>query len=134
MPQELGETTGPGDAAITHEGDGSASAGDALAIDQSSGQLSPTNSGDTGGSEEFAGIASEEFGAAGENENLRTHAPTGVIANVASGIAAGDRLGPSATAGELGSSAGGPVLALSDEGGTSSTGDSLAAGTAEVTF
>ena len=134
MPHELGDQTGPGDHALTYEGDGSADAGDSVAIDQASGQASPTNSGDTDGSEEFAGVAHFDFGSAGDEENVLVHAPTGVIANVASGVSAGERLGPSTTAGQLDSSAGGPVLAVSDEGGTSSTGDSLAAGTAEVTF
>jgi len=134
MPHELGDQTGPGGATKTYEGDGSAAVGDSVAIDQTSGQVSQTNSGDTGGSEEFAGIAHFDFGSAGDDENFFTHHPNGVIANVASGVSAGERLGPSTTAGQLGSSAGGPVLAISDEGGESTTGDSLAAGTAEVVF
>lgn len=134
MPQSLGDLTGPGDSSITHEGDGSASAGDALAIDQSSGQLSQTNSGDTDGSEEFAGVATRDFGDAGDNEHLVTEAPTGIVANVASGVSAGERLDASATAGQLAASSGGPVLALSDEGGETKTGDSLAANECEVSF
>lgn len=134
MPQELGDATGPGDHAITYTGDGSASAGDAVAIDQSSGKASQTNSADTGGSEEFAGVTREDFGADGATESIVTEAPTGIIVNCASGVAAGDRLDVSATAGQLASSSGGPVLAISDEGGTTKTGESLAANECEVVF
>ena len=65
---------------------------------------------------EFNGIAAHD----GDNNGLgNANVLQGVVvANVAADVDAGNRLDTSATAGELAEVDGGPVLALSDEGGT----------------
>lgn len=87
----------------------SVSAGDAVAL--GAGEMA--QAGDT---DAFGGVARHDEPNDGRgNANILTGA---VVANVADGTAEGDRLGTSATAGELAAEAGGPVLALSAEGGT----------------
>jgi len=62
-----------------------------------------------------------------------TEAPNGVVANVASGLSAGERAGASATAGQLASSDGDFTLARCDEGG-SFDGHSLSSNEGVVSF
>lgn len=140
MPAELGDTTGPGDNTKTFE-DGAGedlTAGDAAAIDQSDGNVYLADSNDANRGE-FAGIVSETA-ASGETVVLYLGAPTGVTANVATGVSAGERLGvPDSSlagenAGQLVASAGGLVLALSDEGGTTADGRGLDANEGEVAY
>jgi len=57
-----------------------------------------------------------------------------VVANVATGISQGERLGAGTTAGQYASVDDGPVLALSGEGETARDGTSLGANEAEVYF
>jgi hypothetical protein len=130
MTKALGDiVSGAPSAVLSETGDGTHSAGDAVAIDQSSGKLTPTNSGDTDAGEELAGIAEEDSGSDGDAE---TYVALGVvITNVASGVVAGNRLGPSGTDGQLAASSGGNALALSDAGGTYK-GESLGANEAAV--
>lgn len=138
MPNGLGDNVSSSPSATeTFTGDGSASAGDALAINQSSGKLDQADSNDTD-VDEFAGIATEDFGSDGDEETFAKGGDW--IAHVDSGVSAGERLGvPDSSlageqAGQLATEAGGPVLALSDEGGTGPTGDSLDANEAWVRF
>lgn len=133
MSKELGDVvSGAPSGAVTVTSDGTASAGDALAIDQSTDKkLTQANSGDTDAGEEFAGVAVEDHGADGDEETLLVGGA--VIANVASSVVGGDRLDVSATDGQLAESSGGPVLALSDAGG-SYKGASLGANEAAVHF
>jgi|AntDeeMinimDraft_5_1070356.scaffolds.fasta_scaffold13216_2 hypothetical protein len=117
MAKELGDTVGAGAETETITTDGTPTAGDAVAIDQGTDKkATPTNSGDTGGGEEFAGAAVEDHGADGEEETIVLSGR--VVMNVASGVTAGDRVDVSATDGQLAASSGGPGLLLSDEGGT----------------
>lgn len=121
----------------TRAGDGAALAGDAVAIDQTSGQATPGDA-NVADASEFAGIAFEDFGDAGDDETVALTDRT--VANVASGVSAGERLDLVDTsvtgapgAGTLVASAGGPALALSDEGGTY-RGRTLPAGYAVVKY
>lgn len=105
----------------TRAGDGTAVAGDALAINQTSGEASPGDA-SVADESEFAGIALEDFDAAGDDESVSISDVT--VANVAAGVAAGQRLDLVDTSvagapgeGTLIGAAGGPVLALSNEGG-----------------
>jgi hypothetical protein len=131
MSKELGDVGIADKDAVPHETDGTASAGDALAIDQSNGKLTQANSGDTDAGEEFAGAAMEDHGDDGDEETLVVSGV--VIMNVASGVVSGNRLDVSATDGQLAASSGGPGLALSDAGG-SWRGASLGSNEAAVYF
>lgn len=131
MSKDLGDVVSAGADSQGHTTDGTPTAGDAVAIDQSNGKQTQANSGDTGAGEEFAGAATEDHGADGDEENLVLSGV--VIMNVASGVSAGNRLDTSATDGQLAASSGGPALALSDEGG-SWKGESLGANEAAVYF
>ena len=134
MVKELGDIVGAGADTETFTNDGTVSTGDAVAIDQSAsgGDITATNSGDTGAGEEFAGVCVDDGG--GTDGDTAVVALGGrVIANVASSVAAGDRGDVSATDGQIGASSGGPVLFLSDEGGTWK-GASLGANEAAVEF
>lgn len=134
MAKELGDIVSAGADVTGLPSDGTPSAGDALAVDQSTNspnKLTQTNSGDTGAGEEFAGAAVEDHGSDGDHESLVLSGV--VIMNVASGISAGNRLDVSATNGQLAASSGGPALALCDEGGTYK-GESLGANEAAVYF
>lgn len=133
MPNTPGETVFPGDDTHTQEADGSASAGDALAIDQSSGKATQGQDDTTPDIDQFAGVAPADFGEDGDKETIVRHGAP--VAKVAADISAGERLDLSATAGELASTDGGPVLALSDEGGEHpTTGVSIPDGYAVVDF
>lgn len=135
MPKGLGDQAHGGDQTVTtNPGDGSVTAGQAVAIDQSDGQAKAGDT-DTAAIDQFAGIAIEDFGSAGDQEAI---AIGGVyIAAVDSGVTAGARLGlgnaTGSTTGTLIDADGGAALALSDEGG-SYKGASLSAGEAAVYF
>jgi hypothetical protein len=134
MPKELGDIVGPGADTETFTNDGTVSTGDAVAIDQSTDgeDITATNSGDTDEGEEFAGICVDDGG--GSDGDTAVVALGGrVIGNVASGVAGGNRAGVSGTDGQLAASSGGPVLLLSDEGG-SWKGASLGSNEAAVYF
>lgn len=134
MPKELGDIVGADADTETFTNDGTVSAGDAVAIDQgaSGGDVTATNSGDTGEGEEFAGVCVDDGGGS-DGDTVLVALSGRVIANVASSVAAGDRGDVSATDGQLAASSGGPVLFLSDEGG-SWKGASLGANEAAVYF
>lgn len=135
MSKELGDQAAGGPAnTTTNPGDGTVTAGQAVAIDQSDGQAKPGDT-DTAAIDQFAGIATEDFGDAGDSETI---ALSGVyIAVVDSGVTAGARLdlgnATGTTTGTLIDADGGPALALSDEGGTYKGAD-LATGEAAVYF
>lgn len=135
MAKELGDIVGANADTETFTTDGTASVGDAVAIDQSAsgGDITAANSGDTGTGEEFAGILVDVEDTGADGETAVVCLGGRVIANVASGAAGGDRGDVSATDGELGASSGGPVLFLSDEGGTWK-GETLGAGEGAVYF
>lgn len=132
MGKDLGDPVGPGHNNERITGDGTASAGDAVAIDQANGKATQGNSGDVD-LDQFAGVAEDDFGSDGDGETVATRASNGIVANVAGGVSAGERLGLSATDGQLAESGGGPVLAITDEGG-SYKGESLASNEAVVVF
>ena len=90
------------------DADESTSVGDAVTIDD--GDLEPT--GDT---DDLTGIRARGLEAGADYSVVVSGV---VIANVATGVSAGDDLDTSATAGQLAAESGGPVHALSDEGGT----------------
>lgn len=132
MAKELGDVVGAGGDTETITTDGTPTAGDAVAIDQSTDKkVTPANSGDTGAGEEFAGAAVEDHGADGDEETVALSGR--VVMNVASGVVCGNRLDVSATDGQLAASSGGPALALCDAGGTYK-GESLGANEAVVYF
>jgi hypothetical protein len=134
MPKELGDIVGPDADTETFTNDGTVATGDAVAIDQgaSGGDITAANSGDTGTGEEFAGVCIDDGGGS-DGDTAEVALGGRVIANVASGVSGGNRADVSATDGELGASSGGPVLLLSDEGGTWK-GASLGAGEGAVYF
>lgn len=123
----------------TVEADAAVSAGDALAINQSAAdQRYPVVApGDTNDAnlDEFAAVAAEDI-ASGARGTAVFEGP--VIAFTNSSVVAGMRLGLGSSAsagvdaGELIEETGGPVRALSDDGGTDSAGTNLVAGEGEV--
>jgi hypothetical protein len=132
MAKELGDVVGASEETETITTDGTPTAGDAVAIDQSTDKkTTQTNSGDTGAGEEFAGAAVEDHGSDGDEETIVLSGR--VVMNVASGVTAGDRVDVSATDGQLSASSGGPGLLLCDEGGTYK-GHSLGSNEAVVYF
>jgi hypothetical protein len=116
MPKEPGDIVTEGADTDGIVSDGTPTAGDAVAIDQSNGKQTQANSGDTGAGEEFAGAAVQDHGEDGDKETIVLSGA--VIMNVANSVSAGNRLDVSATDGQLAASSGGPALALSDAGGT----------------
>lgn len=136
MSAELGDPTGPGDHSKTLTAGSDLTAGTAAAIDQTSGDVEEGDT-DNADRDEFAGIVRDDV-SAGEEVALVLGAPAGIAASVDSGVSGGERLGlgnaTGTSAGQLISSAGGPVLALGDEGGETSNGESLAANEAEVAY
>lgn len=132
MVKELGDVVGAGEDTETITTDGTPTAGDAVAIDQSTDKkVTQANSGDTGAGEEFAGAAVEDHGSDGDEETIVLSGR--VVMNVASGLSCGNRVDVSATDGQLAASSGGPGLLLSDEGG-SYKGASLGSNEAVVYF
>jgi hypothetical protein len=137
MSLNPGECAVSGKATATYEAGESVSPGDVVGID--GGALRPVNSGDT--SPNLVGVAGHGGGADagddyGTGEEVPVHVDgSAVVANVASGVSAGDELGPSATDGELGAGSAG-VDALTDEGGMAglSTNESMPAGYAAVNY
>lgn len=133
MSKELGDQAAGGAAnTTTTPGDGTVTAGQVVAIDQSDGLAKPVDT-DTAAIDQVAGIALRDFGDSGDDEAVGLH---GVyIAAVDTGITAGARLGAGnatgTTTGTFIDADGGPALALSDEGG-SYKGADLAAGEAAV--
>jgi hypothetical protein len=130
----LGDATYGKSLKITVEAGSAVSAGDALAIDQGATQdgkkpiVDATASG-TAAVDQFAGVACEDI-ASGAEGTMLVHGA--VIASVDTGVSAGASLTASTTAGQLADGADGPAVALSDEGGTDSTGTTLNANEAEV--
>jgi hypothetical protein len=121
MPKELGDVVGAGAVTETFTNDGTVATGDSVAIDQgaSGGDITATNSGDTDAGEEFGGVCIDDGGGSdGDTAVVALPGGSSVIANVASGVAAGNRGDVSATDGQLAASSGGPVQFLSDENGT----------------
>lgn len=117
------------------DGDTSAiSAGDAVALDQGATegrypvaiQLIDDTTADK--DQEF-GVATEDIT---DGSNGTVVVDGGVIANVASNISQGERLGAGTTAGQLVSQDDGLWVAASGEGGTDRAGTSLSANEAEV--
>lgn len=132
MPKGLGDPVGPGYNVERYDSAGSAiSAGDAVAIDQTSGDVELADSGNVD-RDQFAGVAMTDADS-GDAVQILTRASNGVVANVASGLSGGNRLDASATTGQLATSDGGPALALSDEGG-SYKGASLGSGEGVIVY
>jgi hypothetical protein len=133
MPVELGDTTGE-DYSITVEAGSALTAGDAVAIDQGATEgrfpvVVPLQDDTTPDTDQEAGVITTDVDS-GDTGEAVLDGP--VIANVAADINQGERLGASATAGQLASEDDGPILALSGEGGTARDGTSLGANEAEV--
>lgn len=133
MSKELGDQAGGGAYTVTtNPGDGTVTAGQAVAIDQSDGQAKAGDT-DTAAIDQLAGVAAEDFGDAGDGEAIVLDGV--VIAVVDTGVTAGARLGlgnaTGTTTGTLIDADGGPALALSDEGGVYK-GYDLPAGAAAV--
>lgn len=130
---DLGDPTGDAEK-ITAEANGAISAGDAVAIKQDATEgrypvIDGLQDSTTPNVDQEAGVAVDDF----EDGEIGTIVLSGpVIANVASGINQGERLGAGATEGQFASQDDGPVLALSGEGGTDRAGTSLGANEAEV--
>jgi len=137
MSLKPGECAVSGKATVTYEAGESVSPGDVVGID--GGVLRAVNSGDT--SPNLVGVAGHGGGAdAGDDyasgEEVPVHVDgSAVVANVASGVSAGDELGPSATDGELGAGSAG-VDALTDEGDMAglSSNESMPAGFAAINY
>lgn len=140
MSAELGDPTGPGDNSKTLTAGSDLSAGDVVAIDQSSGdvELADSNNADR---DQFAGVVRDDA-ATGEEVTIITSAPAGIVAVADSDgtLNGGDRVGIADSslageeAGEFVTEDGGPVLLLSDEGGETTNGESLSSGEAEVAY
>jgi hypothetical protein len=126
-------TTGGGYAARTVEANGSISAGDFVALDQTAGdnnvpQIVQLNTGNTS-EDQLAGVAKEDL-SNGDKGTVQTDG--WLVANVATGISMGERLGSGGTAGRAASEDGGHAVAWSNEGGTDQTGTNLGGNEAEV--
>lgn len=137
MALKPGECAVSGKATATYEAGESVSPGDVVGID--GGVLRAVNSGDT--SPNLVGVVGHGGGAGagddyGSGEEVPVHVDgSAVVANVASGVSAGDELGPSATDGQLGAGSAG-VDALTDEGDMAglSTNESMPAGYAAINY
>ena len=133
MALELGDVIGDGAETETQSSnDGSASVGDAIAINTGDGDWDQADR-DTAAIEFPQGV---ELGAL-SSSNANTSLISGrVIANVDSGVSEGERLNASSTAGAFGNttvSGADVATALSDEGGTYQ-GESVPAGAAAIYF
>ena len=130
----LGDTTTPDNRTTTVEATEDIDAGDIVAIkqDEDDARLPPAAKAQDDTSpnvDQVAGVAMEDI----DNEEYGTILLSGgVIANVAADVSAGERLDVSAVAGQADTADGGPLLALSDEGGTDRAGTALADNEAEV--
>lgn len=135
----LGDITSPNAHTVTVEGSSDAdtdaiSAGDAVALDQGATedrypvaiQLIDDTTADK--DQEF-GIATEDI-ADGDNGTVAVGGS--IIANVATGISQGERLGAGTTSGQLVSEDDGSWVAMSGEGETDTAGTSLASNEGEV--
>jgi hypothetical protein len=120
---------------VTYEAGEALSPGDVVGID--SGTLRAVNSGDT--SPNAIGVVADRAGAdsgtdyaSGDEVAVHINGSC-ILVSVASGISAGDELGPSATDGQLGSGSDG-FEALTDEGSAAglSTNENIPAGHAGV--
>lgn len=137
MSLKPGEPVVSGTATATYEAGEAVSPGDVVGID--GGVLRAVNSGDT--SPNLVGVVAHGGGAdAGDDyasgEEVPVHVDgSAVVANVASGVSAGEELGPSATDGELGAGSAG-VDALTDEGDMAglSSNESMPAGYAAINY
>lgn len=108
-------------------------AGDAVALDQTGGdgrypKVVQLDNGSTD-EDQTAAVAMEDID---NGESGSVLLKGGIIANVATGISQGERLGSGSTAGQFASEDGGHALALSNEGGTDYAASDLAANAAEV--
>jgi hypothetical protein len=130
MPKDLGDPVGPGSHNERLTAGSDLSAGDAVAIDQTSGDLEQLDT-NTADRTEFAGIIRDDV-SSGNEATLITAAPTGVVASTDS-ISAGQRLGDGGNVGQLAAESGGNALALTDAGG-SYKGASLAANEAVIIY
>jgi len=109
---ELGDPAYGSDAGtITYEADEAIMAGDAVTIDSENQLLQAANSGDT--NSRVVGIAADD---ATDGDEVAVHVEGRIVANVASGVTAGEELAASTTDGQLESGSGGPV-AITDAGG-----------------
>lgn len=130
----LGDSTGLGPyAAITVEANSTISEGDVVAINQSASDqryklVDPATSG-TADIDQVTGVAKDDI-ASGERGTVQVSGS--VIASVDSGVAQGANLATGTNAGQFADGDGTGIVALSNEGGTDSTGTSLAANEAEV--
>ena len=137
MALKPGEPVVSGKATATYEAGEAVSPGDVVGID--GGVLRAVNSGDT--SPNLVGVVGYGGGAdAGDDyasgEEVPVHVDgSAVVANVASGVSAGEELGPSATDGQLGAGSAG-VDALTDEGDMAglSSSESMPAGYAAINY
>jgi hypothetical protein len=137
MALKPGQVLVGGYCAVTYEAGETVSPGDVVGI--SGGQLRAVNSGDS--SPNPIGVVGDGGGAdSGEDYNAGEEVPVvtsaeSVLANVASGVSAGEELGPSATDGEL-AAGGGFATAFTDEGGAAglSTNEDVPAGLAGVEY
>jgi len=137
MSLKPGECVVSGKATVTYEAGETVSPGDVVGVD--AGALRAVNSGDT--SPNLVGVVGHGGGAdAGEDyqsgEEVPVHVDgSAVLANVATGVSAGDELGPSATDGQLAAGSAG-VDALTDEGGVAglSSNESIPAGYAAINY
>lgn len=136
MPAQLGDPTGPGDNSKTRTAGEDLSAGDAVAISQDDGNVYKGDT-DDGDLDEFAGVV-RDGADAGDSVTLVLSAPAGITASVADNVSGGERLDlgntTDDTVGQLDTSSGGPVLALSDEDGETSDGRTLDDNEAEVAY
>jgi len=137
MSLKPGECVVGGKSTATYEAGESVSPGDVVGVDD--GALRAVNSSDS--SPNLIGVVGHGGGAgAGDDyqsgEEVPVHVDgSAVVAHVASGVSAGDELGPSATDGQLGAGSAG-VDALTDEGGMAglSSAESMPAGYAAINY
>jgi len=109
---ELGDAAyGSDPGVVTYEADESITAGDAVTIDSTNQLLQAANSGDTNTA--IVGIAADD---AEDGDNVGVYVDGRIVANVASGVTAGEELAASTTDGQLEAGTGG-LVALTDAGG-----------------
>jgi hypothetical protein len=126
---ELGDAAyGSDPGVITYEAGESLTSGDAVTIDSTNQELQAANSGDT--NTDVVGIVADD---ASDGDEVSVYVSGRVVANVASGVAAGEELDAGTTDGQLAAGTG-DIVALSDEGAVAGLGAgySIDAGSAVV--
>ncbi|MFC6825681.1 hypothetical protein [Halopelagius fulvigenes] len=126
MAKNPGQALNAGVITVTLTGDGTASDGDAVAM--SAGKVTQA---DGTNDPHVIGVLAQEQGSKTDTEKVSVHIAGPVVANVASGTAAGTQLGSSATEGQFGSGTQ-AISTLTPEGDAGDYGGTMPTGYAAV--